>query len=220
VESGGSTSRAGLAGERTTGGAAAAENAGSAGLAEAGAPCVDPDERDYDNQYQTATTTTGLNGAFTDQCDAAGNLVEYRCEAERAPGLYCGQPHPDPGCLDLIPTGQVVADTLDCGGSCSDGACISYCPTTGDEITYLAVDHDSGAATLANAARDAEYSCDLGMDWQLGGYDCIADPKVGDSMTAIYRYSLTPFCLTGESISVQIGAAGFTECQYQCVRTR
>jgi hypothetical protein len=221
VDLGGATSRAGRSGETSDGGAEAAENAGSAGLADAGAPpCTDPDELEYVNQYQTPTTTTGLNGAFADQCDAADNLVEYRCEGNRAPGLNCEQPHPDPRCFDFMPTGQVIAVTLDCGGTCSDGACTLHCPETGDEITYVAIDHESGAATLANSARDAEYSCDLGKDWQQGGYDCIADPNVGDSMTATYHYSMTPFCVVGESFSVQLGTTALTECQYECTHTR
>jgi hypothetical protein len=121
---------------------------------------------------------------------------------------------------DRIPTGQVLPRTLDCGGACSAGACASHCPETGDELVYAVVDDASGAATLTNRAHDGEYTCELGMDWQEGGYDCIADPEVGDAMIVMYRRSTTAFCLEGEPITVQVGLPGtsVTECQYDCTR--
>jgi hypothetical protein len=190
-------------------------SAGSAGTS----GCTDPDASPFPGEYQTKTTTTGTNGAFTDSCDANGNLIEERCEALPIPGLSCVNPNPDPRCGDRIPTGLVVAVTIDCGGTCVDGACTSYCPMVGADLSYVAVDPSQKTASLVNPANGAQYNCTLRTDWQPGGYDCLVDPTPGEKMTVTYYQSQTAFCVANEAVRIQVGLAGgtTTECEYQCI---
>jgi hypothetical protein len=223
---GGAGGSAGVAarggGSGTGGDAGGSAMGGIAGAGGAAPPCVDPDATSPET-YQTRTTTTGTDGTFTDECDAAGNLIEYMCEAFPPTDVFCGQPNPNPRCLDLIPTGRVLPVMLECAGTCSEGTCASRCPEIGDELVYTTFDDATGAATLGNPAREAEYSCVLARDYQPGGHDCIADPEVGDEMTVTYRRSFTTaFCVQGEMIGVTLGFMGtsVTECGYDCTRTQ
>lgn len=60
-----------------------------------------------------ANRTAGTNGAFVDECDCAGVLTEFVCEA---PFTCSGQ-------CSYVQTGQVVPVTTKCAVGCKNGAC-------------------------------------------------------------------------------------------------
>jgi hypothetical protein len=121
------------------------------------------------NSYRkTRATTTGLNGAFTDECDADGNLVEYACESE------C---RPTPGSdiiTDCHRTGNVVRETWDCGGRCVDGTGPLWCPEDDD---LLAVESVNGDTTVFRDTSGAVQTCI--HERLAGSYDCRSSTLVG-----------------------------------------
>ncbi|MET0790231.1 MAG: hypothetical protein ABW061_01805 [Polyangiaceae bacterium] len=59
--------------------------------------------------------TTGTNGAFVDECDAAGTLTEYVCAAPYACNGQCA----------FVETGEVVPLETRCVVGCKNGACLN-----------------------------------------------------------------------------------------------
>jgi hypothetical protein len=151
---------------------------------------------------ETKGVIRGDNGVFTDECDADGNLVEYVCETE----MVCDEP-PNPAC-ESFTTGQVIAQNLDCVGTCVDGSCAARCPDFGDQVTYLTLGEADGAATFRNETDGRNYSCDLIFE---GGSDCRSESRIGSSHT-IQSLGLRGGPCTG----LDFGNIGLEGCSYRC----
>jgi hypothetical protein len=196
--------------------------------ADAGASqCSDPDARDY----QARGTATGTNGAFTDECDANGDITEYVCELQYTmvpgcivpgggggvpPGAPPSSGPATPQCPSF-PTGRVVGEKLTCfGGLCREGACGTYCPMTGDSVRYERVGAD-GSALLANTCDGGRYECTLLEDFPTA-FDCIRSPTIGftttigmayffggpDNCTGLWPKSTVPTMMSPGSRHVQL----------------
>lgn len=151
----------------------------------------------------------GANGTFTDECDGAGNLLEYVCEVV----LECG-PGPNPACPQRQ-TGEVVPAMFDCAGTCMNGTCVGRCPDHGDEVEYLEV---TGVDVVFENHTDARrYDCVMSFDQTNEPYDCTNDPAVGD-VTTVYGLGLMSVWCTGTQ-SFNIGTsidATEQQCSYMC----
>lgn len=148
--------------------------------------CTDPDFYDeklqsgYDMRVQSAAT--GTNGAFTDHCDADGNLVEYGCEMLTMCDEVTGN------CWAEL-TGAVDERTVDCGGTCSDGACFQWCLKPEDSVRFETVAENSvRVVTLGKDPPFAELVCTV--DEAIGGYDCLS-PSLQDFEFTFYTQELT-----------------------------
>jgi hypothetical protein len=172
------------------GGAAGSPVGGSAGRADAGQgggdggamACSDPDATGGRGDGSTTeSTTTGLNGTFTDSCDEGGNLVEHVCELGScisarivpAVGGRGGIPQGGTGGLSNCPTGNVVARTIDCGGRCQDGACFSWCAEQGKSFEITGISEMRVLMTTG----DYDYTCDVVFEGE--GFDCRSSSLVG-----------------------------------------
>jgi hypothetical protein len=171
------------------GGAAGSPVGGSAGRAGAGQgggdggamACNDPDATGGRGDGSTTeSTTTGLNGTFTDSCDG-GNLVEHFCElgscisARIVPpvGGRGGIPQGGSGGVANCPTGNVIARTIDCGGRCQDGACFGWCAEQGKSFEITGI---SEMRVLMTAGA-YDYKCDVVFEGE--GVDCRSSSLVG-----------------------------------------
>jgi hypothetical protein len=146
-------------------------------------------------------TVSGLNGTFIDECDEHGDLVEYSCDYYREWDLnYLGN----------VETGDVTANTIDCGGSCHEGACVSQCPRVGDIITYLAIADD--AAMLRNETQGQDYKCVL--EYVRGGdYNCHDDPEIGVAYPVDQEGHQHTLCVEEEIFQVTLEYC-FYKCQH------
>jgi hypothetical protein len=162
-------------------------------------------------------TVQGTNGTFTDQCDGAGNLVDFQCESQMncMPG-----PGPDPlPICTMTDTGKVLSQSYDCSGHCADGTCYSRCPVLGDLLTYISVDSTTGDATLENQTDHHRYVCRLGFDAPGDAYDCKNQLMSGSVVEMVTQGS--QFCTGGPFGAFGVGAPGDASigsdrCDYDC----
>jgi hypothetical protein len=189
---GGSSGTAG--GTSTTGGGTAGTNAGSGGAGGTMmATMVDcQKDRPFQNNAEvvpdTRKTITGSNGTFTDECDAAGNLVEYACEVMQ---VCSGVPNPD--CKPGPETGKVVSQNIDCLGHCSNGTCPSRCAQMGDLVHLESIGGASGRAiTVRNLTDGRRYSCEDPSGPPPADPTCHAMSLVGRDIAVIQ--SGAPWC--------------------------
>jgi hypothetical protein len=190
-----------------------------------GGTCDDPDSSQTDARFgaRTQSTVTGSNGAFSDECDDQGNLVEYACE------MTCGPLEATPGAGDaaapiagaggaggavpcqLAPSGRVVPSTLDCQGSCQNGACFTLCPDTGDQFSVTTI--DTGRVALK---RGDDEPLDCTVVTASGGYACADIEWLGDTLTvtsvAICEAEQVVFSVSHPDIELS------SVCTYGCVR--
>ncbi len=113
---------------------------------EAGAPTVGPSP-------EVNHTFVGSNGTFTDECDANGNLLTYRCESKNpctGPNAWCPE----------VNTGVVVSPPtwVDCVGGCEQGRCNARCPQQGDHVTFIAV-QPAGSTVVRDDSNGRTYAC-------------------------------------------------------------
>ncbi|HEY3234949.1 MAG TPA: hypothetical protein VGJ84_09535, partial [Polyangiaceae bacterium] len=189
------------------GGSSGSGTGGSAGVGGAsGALCNDPDGLSPD----TATTATGANGSFSDQCDSGGNLIEYFCEVVWDPGCF---PNPDPSCRHL--TGTVLPQNIDCAGLCVNGACAARCPEVGNTLQYLTVDA-SGNASIKNLTDGFSYQCTLIFD-KAGGFNCKTIMS-GGGATVVSLGLSDSYCTAAALGNIGVAPAGYSteECAYSC----
>lgn len=158
------------------------EAAGQGGTAGAPGACTDGDAAISGQGASVRSKATGTNGSFTDECDSSGNLLEYVCEM--APCVSTKVAFPTGGRgqggasgVTYCPTGQVISQTIDCGGHCDDGACFGWCATQGGEEFHVTGVEGS---TLTMTMQSYSYSCIVAF--QREGYDCLGQELVGRSM--------------------------------------
>jgi len=170
---------------------------GSTSIATTGV-CIDPDAT-TPSPYKVASTTTGLNGSFSDTCDASGNLVEQYCEMTSvacpygplptgpAPAIASANPAPSAGVAIMMPvptcqqqqTGNVLSTTVDCGGKCNAGKCFQWCPSQGDILDATAV-----SAQLVSM-RFNGYNLSCKVVFTQPGYDCLMPSIAGIKLAAV-----------------------------------
>jgi hypothetical protein len=165
---------------------------------------------------RTRGTATGVKGAFTDECNDEGNLVEYSCEVVTvAPPMCSGTPTasgaaaPIPLCR--IITGEVLATTIPCEGGCTEGTCYAWCPDFQDQLTYAEV--ESGHVVLENKAEGHRFECVTTDQADLA--DCEAPALVG----TIAELSALGTCnFAGVVLGVDIEKnPSSPDCYYNCV---
>ena len=161
------------------------------------------------------STASGVNGTFTDACDADGNVTEYLCEVnyeQCTPNCWANCPP----CATL--TGQVVSQHFDCDGTCVDGTCAARCPSFGDRLRYLSVDA-SGNATFLNLADQRRYSCRLFWDTASDAYDCKTDAYAGLETQVSALGLFGSYCTGGTFGNIGVGVvtpASNEACAYEC----
>jgi hypothetical protein len=164
------------------GGAAGSPVGGSAGRAGAGQgggdggamACSDPDGTGARGDGSTAkSTTTGVNGSFTDSCDESGNLVEHFCEIGPCVSARVAFPagFGGTGGFENCPTGKVVSRTIDCGGHCEDATCFDWCAEQGGSFEITGVSE----TTVLMTKGAYEYTCEVIFEGD--GFDC-RDPSL------------------------------------------
>jgi hypothetical protein len=91
------------------------------------------------------------------------------------------------------------------------------CPHSSDEVEYLDVDNVSGDASFRNLNDGRTYDCTVVFDRSDDGFDCAADPRVGDIAvigTANSRGGV--ICTGGLAIGLDVVPGFSTECTYAC----
>ncbi len=181
-------------------------------LGVAGAPCTDSDDARWDGPNPGVRgTTIGSSGTFTDSCNASGNLVEYLCEISDRPCAPDASPAPnDAGgpCLTFYTTGNIITDTIDCEGHCSNGACDPRCPEYGDSLRY----DDLGV--FSNQRDGRRYQC----AFAIGTPECATATLVG-TKTTVRSLTLYSSSCTGRSfgmIYVDHPTTPALDCAYSC----
>lgn len=167
------------------------------------------------NPYDEPQELRGIDGAFTDHCDATGNLVSYQCEAPEVPcardpdeGQHVKRP-PSP-CWER--TGRVVADVVDCDGQCRAGACNQRCPQFGDRLTMVSVD-PVGNPVFANAADPRRFACALQFDQARDAYDC-RSARAGDPFVVEGLGLSTSMCTGGTWGAVSDRRCTYGKCRF------
>lgn len=201
----------GNGGSSGSGGSAGVGAQGGSGAAGVDASlCTDGDG----GEPSVRSAATGVNGTFTDACDADGNLTEYLCEVRYE---AC-----QPNCWDCPPcsvsTGQVIPQHIDCNGTCVDGTCVTRCPDFGDGLRYLSVDA-SGDVTFLNLTDQRRYACSLTWDATSDSYDCKSQPYAGLETQVSSLGLFSSYCAGGTfgGVGVKIVSSASNEtCGYQC----
>jgi hypothetical protein len=149
----------------------------------------------------------GTNGDFEDQCDSNGMLTKYSCE-------LMGPCQPQAPCTQ-VPTGKVIAQTIDCGGTCVSGECNPRCPTLGENLVYEGISAD-GSATLRSGTTGRTYTCQLSSMVVDGGFDCRTAPHVGTSVVVTDSGDAGPYCVA-PSVHLTVGSTVVDpHCAYDC----
>ena len=210
------TGGAGGTGGEPTGGVGGAGTGGGPLGGSGGTPfCEDPDELlgGY-LTYETQSTVTASEGAFTDECDADGNLIEYACEVS-CDGTTLGGPiggGPGVGipCM-LTPTGRVLAGTYDCGGTCVNGACNIWCPDPGNLIRMLSI--DGTEMVFQNETDGSQYDCYTNADLTD---PCVDPALIGQTIEIASVNSCDPAGLEAVVVFSHPDDPLTTVCSYGC----
>jgi hypothetical protein len=226
---GGLGGAAGMNASGGVGGTAGMSSGGSGGVGEPSESCMDSDSPLATDTFGPAPlderqalekgTTVGTNGTFEDECDDSGDLIEQVCETQ----LTCNSPggggfggNADAACAPREqPTGIVGQRTINCFGTCADGACEIPCPKMGDVVTVTAVETNS------------QYELDPGIEglrFVCVRQPCVAaEPSVDDTLT-VASFSrpfdpTTPDCraVFGDANNPLILSDG---CRYESCSTR
>ncbi|HET9954259.1 MAG TPA: hypothetical protein VFQ61_07135 [Polyangiaceae bacterium] len=225
--SGGITSFGGSAGSAGGGGVTGTAGSSGVGGAAGASSCSDPDSSGSTYPERVRSSALGTNGKFTDSCDASGNLVEYTCEYQTLDAQPCplpageaadpfvppgsgGAAPPRPFCR--VPTGRVVPMNVDCGGTCRDGACFSWCATFNDELHV--VSSMAGETAIENATRNVKYRCSVAFQ-PPGAAACEGAQVVGRTLfvTSIGNCTGTPLLTV---FGVSSSSTSAEECAYRC----
>jgi len=201
-----------VGGTGAIGGAGAIGGSGATGGSVNVPPCTDPDHFEPDFGVDVATPVTGINGTYTDRCDADGNLIEYQCEmVECFFPLEAAAPTPpaDGGasgigmCAPNVPTGNVTQVAVDCHGRCDQGACPVFCPDVSD---FFEVTHAVPGVALIAIHEDGQYvSChSLFAD----DVPCTSESLVGERMSVLSLEACSPASFVIEAIAAL--------CMYEC----
>jgi hypothetical protein len=167
------------------------------------------------NPYDEKRELLGDNGAFTDSCDANGNLVSHQCEEieERCP--------PKPGPQEPVKhmeapcwrrSGRVASSTVDCDGRCDGGTCRTRCPKEGDQLVIVSVG-PGGRVVFASAADPRHFACTLSWDDKRDKYDC-GSAKTGDQFEVKGLGLSTTMCTGGTWGAVGSGRCSYTDCRF------
>jgi len=143
----------------------------------------------------TRGAVSGSNGTFTDECNSAGNLVEYGCETQQV----CSDP-PNPGCTSYQ-TGKTDQQVFDCDGKCVNGRCEARCPAHGDPVVAQGTD-GGGKYLFENSTDQRKYACAL----VFSGSGCV--PGQGGTIDGLGLKG--SFCTGGEFGNIQVAGCSYT----------
>ena len=165
------------------------------------------------NPYDEQRTLDSDGDAVTDHCDGNGDLVSYQCEIQEVgcPGGSDRGRRPIESCY--VQTGRVEATTIDCDGHCEAGACAVRCPQAGDRLTYLALDA-GGNPIFDSAADPRDFACRLAFDQKSDTFDCVSDPRVGDSFVVAGLGMSSSWCTGGVWGAISDAHCTYSDCQF------
>jgi hypothetical protein len=224
---GGSSATGGVGGSAAFGGDAGIGAMGGTGNVSgvggaSGAPqvtCMDPDHVAPDYGVTVKGATTGANGSFSDECDSAGNLVEYQCEfggdclrdeRDAAPVPATGGSGGTAGICAPVQTGNVVPLQVDCDGRCVNGACERYCADFGDGFSVV----DVAPGELVTLESDEGRLFDCAALVELNGFQCTDEALAGSTLSVMALGNCTP---AGFTIGVTFeGTDAGEDCAYEC----
>jgi hypothetical protein len=149
-------------------------------------------------------------------CPAVTSRISLGCITSCSDEGVCRNYHPFFGVVG--PTVSDCPGGLECFASFSiTGRCVEdRCPHIDDEIEYLDVDNVTGDVSFRNLNDGRTYECTVGFDSPDDGFDCLADPRVGDVAVVRFRGLRDVVCEIDFKIAIDTVPGSPTECEYTC----
>ncbi|MFT3765809.1 MAG: hypothetical protein QM820_09860 [Minicystis sp.] len=108
----------------------------------------------WDADPEVAEAFSGSNGTFEDACDENGNLIQYGCGSKEVWTCSDWECYDEPETTD-----EVVSRTIDCAGTCQNGACPSLCPKDNTSIVFESLD-GTAHGIIREVGTENRWDCD------------------------------------------------------------